>query len=284
MLQLFSKVKVNVCCDDCGFHSNRSFREYNENVNKYGIYLCNSCINSDKYRKVHSMKNNPDYTIGKYIEDTFSHKYINPVDIFWSKLNTKSPWDVSRGTRSLYYFTCEHEHPPYQTKPLNFILGHKCPYCTGQKATRENSFASFHIKNTDKQFIDRYWNHELNEVDPYSLTVHSNAKVWLNCPEDESHPPYLIFARDFTYWKRCPECTQLSNESSLQSKVREYLSTELGYRTLHEEQCTIIPINPETKFPLPFDNEVVDLRLIIELHGGQHYKECAHFKGWVAKT
>jgi len=270
MLQKLSKVKVNVCCDECGIKLNYPFRAYNENVNKYGLYLCKHCICSDKYRKIHTIKNNPEYTIGQYIVDTYSKKFKDPLNIFWSKLNTESPWNVSRGTRKTYYFACEHGHPPYLTKPLSFICGHKCPYCTGQKATKENSFASFHTENTDSQFIEKYWDYDLNDTDPYELTVCSSKKIWLKCPENESHSPYLLFARDFTYWKRCPECTQLSKESALQAKVREYLSTELGYKTLHEEQCTIIPINPETRFPLPFDNEVVDLRLIIEVHGGQH--------------
>jgi hypothetical protein len=40
---------------------------------------------------------------------------------------------------------------------------------------------------------------------------------------------------------------------------------------LHEHNCNIIPINPKTNYPLPYDNEIVELKLIIEVHGSQHY-------------
>ena len=41
-----------------------------------------------------------------------------------------------------------------------------------------------------------------------------------------------------------------------------------------ESNC--IPINPYTKMPLPFDNEIPDKKVIIEVHGKQHYEET----GW----
>ena len=40
---------------------------------------------------------------------------------------------------------------------------------------------------------------------------------------------------------------------------------------MHEHSCTIVPKNPKTKMPLPFDNEIKELKLIIEVHGSQHY-------------
>ena len=41
-------------------------------------------------------------------------------------------------------------------------------------------------------------------------------------------------------------------------------------------ECNCIPINPYTKMPLPFDNEIPDKKVIIEVHGNQHYEET----GW----
>ena len=41
---------------------------------------------------------------------------------------------------------------------------------------------------------------------------------------------------------------------------------------LHEYNCNIIPINPITKYPLPLDNEINELKLIIEVHGVLHYE------------
>jgi hypothetical protein len=49
------------------------------------------------------------------------------------------------------------------------------------------------------------------------------------------------------------------------------LSDVLNLTLNHEHNCTVVPINPKTKHSMPFDNEVVDLKLIIEVHGLQHY-------------
>jgi hypothetical protein len=48
----------------------------------------------------------------------------------------------------------------------------------------------------------------------------------------------------------------------------------LNYTILHERDCTIIPKNPKvngTNGTMPFDNEIKELKLIIEVHGCQHY-------------
>jgi hypothetical protein len=72
-------------------------------------------------------------------------------------------------------------------------------------------------------------------------------------------------------------------------KVDEYLNS-LKYVILHEYNCTIKPINPKTKYPLPYDNEIKELKLIIEVNGIQHYNRdsiwidnCAKKKGILKK-
>lgn len=53
--------------------------------------------------------------------------------------------------------------------------------------------------------------------------------------------------------------------------VKKYLNDSLGLRTLHEYACTLAPVNPRTGSRLRYDNEVVEYRLIIEVHGPQHF-------------
>lgn len=57
----------------------------------------------------------------------------------------------------------------------------------------------------------------------------------------------------------------------MQHKVATYIKEQYNFTLLHEHQCTIRPINSKTKMPMPYDNEVVELKLIIEVHGRQHY-------------
>ena len=76
------------------------------------------------------------------------------------------------------------------------------------------------------------------------------------------------------YFFRCPECIEELNSSIIECKTKEYLEI-LGYKVYTEHDCTIRPNNPKNNHPLPFDNEIVlknGKHLIIEVHGGQHYK------------
>jgi hypothetical protein len=70
------------------------------------------------------------------------------------------------------------------------------------------------------------------------------------------------------------------SRSFLQEKVRLCLN-ELKYTILHENQCSIVPKNPKNKYSLPFDNEVAELKLIIEVHGQQHYNEIRGESNWL---
>ena len=73
---------------------------------------------------------------------------------------------------------------------------------------------------------------------------------------------------------RCPKCSEERDESIVEEKTKAYLE-ELGYEVKTEHNCTIRPINPKTRCPLPFDNEIIlenGKHLIIEVHGIQHYK------------
>ena len=57
-------------------------------------------------------------------------------------------------------------------------------------------------------------------------------------------------------------------------KTRIYIGDAYGYPISHEQDCSIIAINPKTGYKLPYDNDVMlpnGEHLIIEVHGPQHY-------------
>ena len=73
---------------------------------------------------------------------------------------------------------------------------------------------------------------------------------------------------------RCPKCMEDRDKSLLEETTRLYLE-ELRYEVKTEYECSLIPKNPKTNRPLPFDNEIIlenGKHLIIEVHGEQHYK------------
>lgn len=277
------------------------------------------------------------YLLEKYGEDGILK--------YWSKENNCEPFLFDRGSGKNIYMICQKKdyHSSYRTTPDLFTRGCRCSYCASKIIHPLDSFAQYHINNTDVNFIDKYW-HKGNIVDPFKISVYDNntpikiqcqekdyhaydttpanfsagnrcpycralgvkvhikdslgslypdiipiwsdknkkspfeyrtsshEQVWLKC-EDGIHDDYLRRIADYTYKnsRLCPSCVKERLESFPQEKVRLYLES-LGYDILHEFNCSIIPINYRTKCKMPFDNEIVELKLICEVHGLQHYQ------------
>ena len=85
------------------------------------------------------------------------------------------------------------------------------------------------------------------------------------------------------YEFRCPVCSKDNTQSTIQKKVYKYLTENLKLKVLNESKCSIVPVNPKTKYKLPFDNEVCGLNLIIEVNGPQHYTKKSYVKFYAKK-
>jgi len=197
------------------------------------------------------------------LEEDFLEKY-------WDyEKNIISPWDISYGNCSnKIWIFCQDNikksyHNSYDTFPNGFTVGKLCPYCSGKKVHKFDSLGWIYPQ------IFKIWS-DRNTKSPYEFLPWSVTKVWWKCPECKHEDYFRKICSSMTSEFRCSSCTQERDESFLQEKVRLYIES-LNYEILHEHKCTIVPINPRTKCPLPFDNEVVDLNLIIEVHGVQHY-------------
>ncbi|HFD2033432.1 TPA: zinc-ribbon domain-containing protein [Clostridium perfringens] len=138
-----------------------------------------------------------------------------------------------------------------------------------QKKIHElDSFYSFFTKSYTYS-IDDIWS-DKNKINPKKLSPKSDKKAWWKC-QNKKHKDYeRSLANSFLYDFRCPECVRENRESLLQEKVREFI-TSLGYHINHEFNCELITINPKTLKRLPYDNEIIELKLVIEVHGQQHY-------------
>ena len=127
------------------------------------------------------------------------------------------------------------------------------------------------------------WSDKNNNT-PYNYLPQSRHKAWWKCEKDK-HNDYLRTIGNSTNSEfRCPECVRERNESFLQEKVRLYLTNCLQYKLNHERNCSIVPLNPKTKCQLPFDNEIIGLKIIIEVHGLQHYDITPYLSLWFHKN
>ena len=268
----------------------------------------------------------------------------NALEKYWDyNKNTVNPWEITYGSdRKVWIYCQERDYHNSYIVAVNAFLGRetRCPYCVSIKIHPKDSFAQYHIDNTDKDFLNKYWSNK-NILNPFEISKSSDIKVWIKCINTNYHEDYSVATYNFTklnrrcpYCKRqklhpydslgygypkifeiwsdknknspyeysehssrtiwlkclnghedyhvtvyngmkfgfkCPQCTKERSESTLQEKVRLYISNILNYKLNHEYKCSIVPINPKTKAQLPFDNEVIDLKILVETMGYHHY-------------
>lgn len=274
-----SHYRVDLKCDSCGEMRNITYQSYNENLHEDGKYYCRNC--SKKLFGFIKMKNtllqNGKNSFAQYLIDTYGD---NALELYWDyKKNKSNPWEINKCTDRLkIWIKCQEKsyHGSYETNPAHFThMNSRCPFCS-HKSGKVHPFDSFGKILEDKNLL-WVWS-DKNKKSPYEYSQGSGQKAWFKCL-NQKHKDYKREIRDLTVKEfRCPECVKERTESILQEKVRLYLeSLNNGeFTILHERGCTIIPQNPKIKNKrgrLPFDNEVKELKLIIEVHGMQHYKE-----------
>ena len=137
--------------------------------------------------------------------------------------------------------------------------------------------------NRDGSFADnypefvKYWDFELNDKSCYELTMNSTYVAHWHCPDCG-----CLWERSLVRMansKGCPRCVENQEISSIQRKTQDYILNSYNYELRHEKDCSILPKNPKTNYPMPYDNEVIisgDKRLVIEVNGEQHYKVTAY--------
>jgi hypothetical protein len=175
----------------------------------------------------------------------------------------------------MIWIRCQNKnyHDEYLMKASQFTIGKRCPYCRGIKVHPLDSIGSLYPKTLN------IWSAK-NDKTPFDYPPSGNSEVWWKCENgchnDYKRTVYRSKVRDF----RCAECTRERDESFLQEKVRSYITNKYDYKLNHETNCTIVPRSPRSNNKMPFDNEIPNLRLIIEVHGQQHYSSDAYRGIW----
>lgn len=215
--------------------------------------------------------------IDNFGEDDF-YKYIDHEE---NKKNGIDIWKLSKRSLVELCFICKNkDYHKYYLSCDKFYRGNRCRYCGRTKFVHPlDSFGQYIINNYGEDFLNLIWS-DKNEKSPFEYTLGSEQKVWFNC-EKGLHKPRLRQIRLFIRSDcRCAICNEDSNISILENKVYTYLNT-MDYTILKEHNCTIRPMNPKTKLPLPYDNEIVELKLIIEVHGRQHFELLNKSSKWL---
>lgn len=241
--------------------------DYNKYVHEEGKYYCHDCaINLFGKEKSNKTKLANSISFEQWCIGNDKQDILNRWDY---ELNNKKPSEIAFSTHKKFWFKCYRGIHKSELKDIHrFAQGEGNIICKSC-----NSIAQWGIDNICEDFLDKYWS-EKNIISPWKISHSSRTEVWWKCLEGKHKDFYRKINRSNNYDFRCPKCIRERDESFLQGKVRLYIES-LGYTILHENKCNIIPINPKTNYPLPFDNEVKELKLIIEVHGSQHYIESS---------
>ena len=196
--------------------------------------------------------------------------------------NVKNMSDYTYKSGMYAYWVCSTCGYSWSSKISNRSNGSGCPNCanklSGIRTIKRQLAKNGSLKESGLDCVND-WNYAKNLIDISEISVSSNKKVWWKC----AHCGYewLSSPNCRTKGHGCPKCIENQKISSIQKKTQEYLQLHYQYELVHEKDCSIIPTNPKTNYPMYFDNEIVinnNTRLIIEVNGEQHYKITAFVK------
>lgn len=188
---------------------------------------------------------------------------------------------ISTGSDYHIWFKCnEKDYHENCMKANSFYSGGRCKYCGRTKYVHpKDSLGQYIVDNFGEEFLNKVWSNK-NTKSAFKYSLGTENKVWFNCI-DGLHEPILRQVKNaFRSNFECTECVSVKNESRLSKKTKKYLK-DIGYSLNIEHSCSIRPINPKTHYPLPYDIEVKELHLIIEINGRQHYEEVGSTSKWL---
>lgn len=191
------------------------------------------------------------------------------LDKYWDyDKNTVDPWNIAKTSSIEIWIKCNEKeyHGSYLSQGNIFSRGSKCPYCATFHGNvhKLDSLGSVNLNSLT------YWSNK-NHKSPYEYTPKSHIEVWWKCDCGEHEDYKRSISETTRYNFRCPSCSVERKNSLLQERVNNYFKDNYNFTIKNEYNCSLIAVNPKTKFQLPYDNEVVELKLLVEVMGSQHY-------------
>ncbi len=148
------------------------------------------------------------YSFAQWVLDNYDQSFLDKI---WNtELNSKTPWEIRAKSHHVIYLNCDKVdyHIGYKTTAARFTGGQKiCGFCHGLQVHPNDSFAVFNIEKYGDNFLEKYWDYDKNDIDPYTISKSSGKKVFIKCQEKEYHGSYSVRASDFSLDKsKCPYC------------------------------------------------------------------------------
>lgn len=143
-----------------------------------------------------------------------------------------------RGTMNYIRVKCPYCSKEYDIRLSEFQNGNKCTNCCN---TYENSF-TYYIQQELGESLNKYWDWEKNDLNPYYITPQSNKKVYIKCTETDYHGSYLIMISNFYKGRRCPYCN--GKKIHPKDSFGQWLIDEFGKDAIEKYWSSKNTINP----------------------------------------
>lgn len=189
-------------------------------------------------------------------------------------------WNIPKNSSKYIWFNCVNKsYHDYKTMAYRFVKGNRCKYCARTKFVHPlDSLGNLITTTLGIQDLNIVWSNK-NDTSPFDYSTGTEKKVWFKCLEGKHEDTLRQVKNAVRSNFICPHCANSNNSSKLQNKVYDYISKK--YNVNIEHGCSIRATNPITGNPMPYDNEVVELKLIIEVHGRQHYEPIKGHSKWL---
>ena len=137
---------------------------------------------------------------------------------------------------------CENE---YDIILNSFKKGAKCTKCCNKY---ENSFA-YHIQVELQEPLNKHWDWNDNELNPYHIYKNSTKKVKIKCIKKDYHGNYSIDPHHFYAGKRCPYCCSFHGKVHPKDSFGQWLINNYGEDAIEKYWSSKNTIDPFTIAP-----------------------------------
>ena len=165
-------------------------------------------------------------------ENNLLVKFPHLAKEFDVKKNKILPEEICANTSKAYYWFCKEKHSWKAALP-DRIQGSGCPYCAGKRICLETSV----YKKCPS--VMKEWDYEKNTVDPKTIGINSNLKVYWKCKYNHE---YLLSVSSRVRGKGCKIC----NQKMLDKRI-ELISSEEYLRKEWNEDIPFSLNLPKTK-------------------------------------
>jgi len=190
-----------------------------------------------------------------------------------------TPYDVTCGSGKKVWWKCKKGHE-YSATVSNKGKGTHCPYCSGNKACKDNCLATLNPKLTKE------WHPIKNgKFTPYDVTCGMRKKVWWKCKKGHE---WLANICDRRRGSGCPYChkIELKNGTILDSLPEAYYYLKLKNKKVKFKNHVSIGFGRYTcDFYIPSANKYIEVSGFTKkwTHWKEYYKNILKKKKHITK-